>query len=302
MTPEHDSNHVINRHLLARLFNQLIVSTEHFYRGDPCWEWVGVRDKDGYGSVQLKSISTNRAHRVFYILFVGDIPPGLVLDHLCRLTSCVNPAHVEPVTNTVNILRGNGAAAINARKTHCIHGHALAGDNLQINKGKRACRICGREAGRQYRQRAEDKANGLPLDHPERIKFEERKEVNRKRSREQSKRKHANGPRQQPRTHCRNGHALSPDNLVKLKNPNRKECLTCRREKGRRDMRLRYEKEGKVVGLPMKERTHCPKGHEYSGSNLVVYKTERLCRTCRNAASLRYAQKKSQNISERCTE
>lgn len=84
------------------------------------------------------------AHRYVYEKEVGIIPKDFVIDHLCRNGLCVNPKHLEAVTNIENIMRGNGAPAINARKTHCVRGHELSGDNLYNRRsGKRACRTCG---------------------------------------------------------------------------------------------------------------------------------------------------------------
>lgn len=72
--------------------------------------------------------------------------------HLCRVRHCVNPAHMEPVTIRQNVLRGEGNAAQNARKTHCVHGHPLEGDNLKVTpKGWRVCLTCRRERKRQRR-------------------------------------------------------------------------------------------------------------------------------------------------------
>jgi hypothetical protein len=76
-------------------------------------------------------------------LLVGPIPEGLTIDHLCRVRHCVNPAHLEAVSERVNILRGNGAGARNARKTHCVKGHAFTPDNLYRDyQGYRRCRRC----------------------------------------------------------------------------------------------------------------------------------------------------------------
>lgn len=89
------------------------------------------------------------AHRVVYEELVGPIPDGLMLDHLCRVRHCVNPEHLEPVTNRENVLRGEGHSAKAARATHCLKGHPYAGENLRIlSNGWRRCRACHRERER----------------------------------------------------------------------------------------------------------------------------------------------------------
>src|SRR5215472_4287298 len=93
-----------------------------------CWLCTGNVDVYGYGRVKIQG-RLNKAHRVVYEHLVGDIQPGLHLDHLCRNPACVNPGHLEPVTGTVNVLRGVGVTAINFAKTHCIRGHEFSGEN-----------------------------------------------------------------------------------------------------------------------------------------------------------------------------
>lgn len=107
-----------------------------------CWAWIGLFDKNGYGRF-WDGRSHQRAHRAAYELLVEPIPDGLVIDHLCRNTTCVNPSHLEPVTVRENTLRGLGPASINAKKTHCGRGHEFSVENTHIDtKGKRVCKTC----------------------------------------------------------------------------------------------------------------------------------------------------------------
>jgi hypothetical protein len=84
---------------------------------------------------------------------VGPIPRGLVIDHLCRNTICVNPDHMQVVTVRENTLRGNTFQARNLRKTHCPQGHPYDQANTYLHRGKRHCRICQRDANRRYYER-----------------------------------------------------------------------------------------------------------------------------------------------------
>lgn len=103
-----------------------------------CWEWERAKVQ-GYGYYRPPDGPVNvRAHRYMYELLVGPIPEGLTLDHLCRVRSCVNPAHLEPVTSGENTRR---ATAI---QTHCLRGHPLSGDNLYVRANRRHCRACRR--------------------------------------------------------------------------------------------------------------------------------------------------------------
>ena len=110
-----------------------------------CWLWRAAKGGGGYGCFRRGGRKDGNipAHRFIYELLVGPIPKGLTIDHLCRNRLCVNPAHLEAVTHQVNILRGEGLAARNAKATHCIHGHPFDLFNTRFNRGgKRDCRAC----------------------------------------------------------------------------------------------------------------------------------------------------------------
>lgn len=128
-----------------------------------CWCWSASQNGYGYGKLRWNG-STCRAHRIVYQLLVGEIPPGLQLDHLCRVRHCVNPAHLEPVTQRENTLRGDTISAKCAAKTHCPKGHPLSGDNLVPSKqklGERNCLTCNREYHRAHYARKRALAGGV---------------------------------------------------------------------------------------------------------------------------------------------
>lgn len=109
---------------------------------DGCWVWTGPKvRRGGYGALAVKG-RTAVAHRLAYEEFVGPIPEGLQLDHLCRVTLCCNPEHLEPVTPRENSLRSESLPAINARKTHCIHGHEFNTENTYWRRDRPGCRQC----------------------------------------------------------------------------------------------------------------------------------------------------------------
>jgi len=107
-----------------------------------CWVWTGRLDYYGYGTMKVIN-KTKKSHRFIYEYYHGMICPDLTIDHLCRNKACSNPIHLEQVTNRENILRGNNPAAINARRTHCIHGHKYCTQNAYTPfKGQRRCKWC----------------------------------------------------------------------------------------------------------------------------------------------------------------
>jgi hypothetical protein len=111
-----------------------------------CWLWTGTVTTHGYGQFAYYGIKHRSAHRYVYEQINGRVPDGLVLDHKCRVRSCVNPDHLEPVTYAENTRRGVLAEA-NRRRfsalTHCKQGHPFSGENLYMQpNGKRACHTC----------------------------------------------------------------------------------------------------------------------------------------------------------------
>jgi hypothetical protein len=112
-----------------------------------CWIWTGATDGGGrYGRIGDGAGSSVATHRLAYETWVGPIPEGFELDHLCRVTLCCNPSHLEAVPHVVNVHRGASIQARNAAKTHCHRGHELVGSNVRIRKsdGGRICIACER--------------------------------------------------------------------------------------------------------------------------------------------------------------
>lgn len=115
---------------------------------DGCWIWKGVITPRGYASFYYQINGVNKiisCHRAAYMDFIGSIPAGLTLDHLCRNKSCVNPSHLEPVTMRENILRSESPPARNHRKVFCQKQHEFSPQNTYVrDDGQRECRICKR--------------------------------------------------------------------------------------------------------------------------------------------------------------
>ncbi len=138
------------------------------YRAGPDECWIGPWKPNGAGYVRIYLQIYERkshlkdacgsVHIIAYEAWVGPVPNGLVLDHLCRVRSCFNPRHLEPVTEAENIRRGVGATAANSRKEHCKRGHPFSiantffCDEASGNRG-RQCRQCRRDLEHSPAQR-----------------------------------------------------------------------------------------------------------------------------------------------------
>lgn len=123
---------------------------EKVEKGPGCWEWLSSKWRDGYGRFSVMGRRVP-AHRVSWELSRSKIPDGLVIDHLCKNTSCVNPDHLEPVTSRENTRRGNvgkTAGKHNSAKTHCRHGHEFSKKNTYVypDGRERGCRTCQKNA------------------------------------------------------------------------------------------------------------------------------------------------------------
>ena len=119
--------------------------------GTRCWIWTAA-DNGAYGVYwfELGVGPQGYAHRFAWQVANGQtIPEGLTIDHLCKRTLCVNPAHLELVTMAENILRGDSPMAINARKTHCPKGHPYDSGNTRVRNGSRFCKECDRSSHRE---------------------------------------------------------------------------------------------------------------------------------------------------------
>ena len=98
------------------------------------------------------------AHRHYYEKYKGVIPEGLVVHHTCNQSICVNPDHLEAISQRENVMKGVGITAFNARKTHCKHGHVFNKLNTIHRMSKyghagRGCRQCKLKSMKKWRDK-----------------------------------------------------------------------------------------------------------------------------------------------------
>jgi hypothetical protein len=168
----------------------------------PCIAWTAFKLPNGYGRVSFKG-QLLYTHRLAYQEQIGPIPEGLMIDHLCRNRACVNVDHLEPVTNRVNILRGETVPAAMAAKTHCPQGHPYDEANTVWVSGghHRRCLACGTATNEARNERRRNERAALPP--------------------------------KPPRTHCKHGHVLAEVGTYGLYHS----CRQCRTDGYARDKR-----------------------------------------------------------------
>lgn len=170
-----------------------------------CWLWCGATTSNkanrNYGVI-WNGQRQELAHRWSYKHFREPIPDGLVLDHVvCEEPPCVNPWHVAPVTQAVNVQRGKSPSAQHRRKATC----PKCGRPYSARKsGKRFCRDCYNAGVRDWTRRTG------------RVTGEGR------------------GARQRERTHCPKGHEYTPENTYIAATTGHRDCKICRRERKRK--------------------------------------------------------------------
>lgn len=124
----------------------------HVIEGE-CWRWTGAHVPNGYGQIQANG-RPRGVHRLAYEAWVGPIPDGLEVDHLCRVRDCINPAHLEAVTHLENLRRGRTIVARQIAKTECPQGHPYdEGNTIKRSRGVRICRACHNARSAAYKRK-----------------------------------------------------------------------------------------------------------------------------------------------------
>lgn len=105
-----------------------------------CWLWDSALNKKGYGVFKVGGRQGRllSAHRFSYEMHKGPMAEGLETDHLCRVRCCVNPDHLEAVTNTVNMARAK------VHRATCKRGHPFTHEKKIGKWLARQCRVCDR--------------------------------------------------------------------------------------------------------------------------------------------------------------
>lgn len=118
------------------------IRTYSFPDENGCWVWQRHKDVWGYGRTSIGPDKARGAHRASFMAFIGPIPEGMTVDHLCFNPPCVNPDHLRLLPPLENAR--NQPAAL---KTHCAHGHEFTPENTRLQRRPggtawRSCRTC----------------------------------------------------------------------------------------------------------------------------------------------------------------
>lgn len=115
-----------------------------------CWIWTAWRNNQGYGTIGISPALSGGpkqvyAHRLSYEMHKGPIPPGLVIDHICNNPACVNPEHLQAITQKANIDRSSHPSVQRRLAGRCIRGHDMTDPTnvyMRPDNGRKACKAC----------------------------------------------------------------------------------------------------------------------------------------------------------------